>query len=186
VRILAHDANLERAACVRQQLAKSKVYRKQNPHQIKAALMISEVYMIEIFFDGLCAPKNPGGIATYGFVVIKDGKLVKEGKGVVGEGKGMTNNVAEYNGLLKAVEFVLEKLPKEDDINIYGDSRLVVSQVPGLWKLNSETAQKYAPMIREKLLGKNVKYNWIPRLENARADSLTEEAYFERAKMKSK
>ena len=25
--------------------------------------------MIIVYFDGLCLPKNPGGVATYGFVV---------------------------------------------------------------------------------------------------------------------
>ena len=44
--------------------------------------------MITIYFDGLCRPRNPGGVATYGYVVYKDGKKVKSGSGVVGSGAG--------------------------------------------------------------------------------------------------
>ncbi|MCU0631314.1 MAG: formate/nitrite transporter family protein, partial [Methanoregulaceae archaeon] len=42
--------------------------------------------MITIYFDGLCRPKNPGGVATYGYVIYKDGENVKSGCGVVGAG----------------------------------------------------------------------------------------------------
>jgi ribonuclease HI len=60
--------------------------------------------MITIFFDGLCRPKNPGGVATFGYVIYKDGEKVKRGCGVVGSGAGMTNNVAEYSALKRAAE----------------------------------------------------------------------------------
>ncbi len=133
--------------------------------------------MIEIFFDGLCAPINPGGVATYGFVVYRAGKKLREGQGVVGEGKGMTNNVAEYNGILHAVDFVLKSYPGEKDITIRGDSQLVARQMAGEYKLISETARKYVPIIRHMLEGRNVKFQWIPREENSEADSLTKKAY---------
>ena len=34
------------------------------------------------YFDGAAEPTNPGGIATYGWVIIEDDKLLGEGKGV--------------------------------------------------------------------------------------------------------
>lgn len=61
--------------------------------------------MIIIYFDGLCEPRNPGGIATYGYVVYKDEKVIKKGCRAIGEGQGMTNNVAEYSGLKRALEW---------------------------------------------------------------------------------
>ena len=66
--------------------------------------------MITLYFDGLCRPRNPGGVATYGYVIYKDGKKVKRGYGVVGSGTGMTNNVAEYSALKRAAEWVSREL----------------------------------------------------------------------------
>ena len=43
--------------------------------------------MIEVYFDGLCEP-NPGGVATYGFVIKRDGKKVHEGHGLAGHAVG--------------------------------------------------------------------------------------------------
>ncbi len=42
--------------------------------------------MITIYFDGLCRPKNPGGVATYGYLIYQDGKKVKSGYGMIGSG----------------------------------------------------------------------------------------------------
>ena len=44
--------------------------------------------MITLYFDGLCRPKNPGGVATYRYVIYQDGKNVKSGYGVIGSGAG--------------------------------------------------------------------------------------------------
>ena len=114
--------------------------------------------MINIFFDGSCMPKNPGGVATYGYVLIKDGKIEKEGRGTIGVGDGMTNNVAEYSGLLEALKFATTKYPDEKDIAIHGDSQLVIRQMKGEYKVKSETAKKYAPQIKKLLLKKNATF----------------------------
>ncbi|NTW37475.1 MAG: ribonuclease H, partial [Syntrophobacteraceae bacterium] len=50
--------------------------------------------MITVYFDGLCYPKNPGGVAAYGYLVYRDSEPIWRGFGGVGEGRGMTNNVA--------------------------------------------------------------------------------------------
>ena len=78
--------------------------------------------MITIYFDGLCRPKNPGGVATYGYVIYKDGEKVKSGFGVIGSGAGMTNNVAEYSALKRAAEWVSQN-GVDDEIVIKGDSQ---------------------------------------------------------------
>src|SRR5450432_340898 len=53
------------------------------------------------WFDGACGPINPGGTASYG-VMIKDqaGTILVRERGLVGEGSTMSNNVAEYAGVL--------------------------------------------------------------------------------------
>jgi ribonuclease HI len=81
--------------------------------------------MITIVFDGLCRPENPGGVATYGYVIYQEGKNVKSGYGVVGSGAGMTNNNAEYSALKRAAEWVCQH-GGDDEIVIKGDSHLVI------------------------------------------------------------
>jgi len=132
--------------------------------------------MITIYFDGLCRPRNPGGVATYGYVIYQDGKKVKTGCGVVGSGGGMTNNVAEYSALKHAVEWVSRNSVK-DEIVIKGDSQLVIHQMNGTWQIKSETSKKFVPEIRSLLEGRKTRFVWIPREQNAEADLLSNIAY---------
>jgi len=132
--------------------------------------------MITIYFDGLCRPRNPGGVATYGYVIYQHGEKVKTGCGVVGSGAGMTNNVAEYSALKHAVEWVSRNSVK-DEIVIKGDSQLVIHQMNGTWRIKSETSKKFVPEIRGLLEGRKTRFVWIPREQNAEADLLSNIAY---------
>ncbi len=87
--------------------------------------------MITVYFDGLCYPKNPGGVAAYGYLVRRDGELIHKGFGAVGEGKGMTNNVAEYEGLRAAAQWLQDE-GIEEKLVIKGDSQLVIKQMTGI------------------------------------------------------
>lgn len=136
--------------------------------------------MIEAYFDGLCEP-NPGGVATYGFVVKKDGKKVHEGHGLAGTPKTpqATNNVAEYTGLIKALEWLAgQKTP--GPIVIRGDSDLIIKQVKGLYKVKSGLLAPLHGRVKE-LLEKvpGVTIEWVARERNADADRLTNLAYAE-------
>jgi ribonuclease HI len=132
--------------------------------------------MITVYFDGLCFPKNPGGVAAYGYLIYSDGQLVHRGFGAVGEGKGMTNNVAEYEGL-KAAAMWLQENGIAEKIAIKGDSKLVIKQMKGEWQVRSATSKRYVPEIRRMLEGKDVTFQWIAREENERADELSRVAY---------
>ena len=132
--------------------------------------------MITLYFDGLCRPRNPGGVATYGYVIYKDGKKVKSGYGVVGSGAGMTNNVAEYSALKHAAEWVRGNCT-EDEIVIKGDSQLVIHQMNGTWQIKSKTSKKFVPEIRKLLEGRKTSFVWIPREQNEEADQLSNVAY---------
>jgi len=137
--------------------------------------------MITIYFDGLCRPKNPGGVATYGYVIYKDGEKVKSGFGVVGSGAGMTNNVAEYSALKRAAEWV-SRNGGDDEIVIKGDSQLVIHQMNGTWQIKSETSKKFVPEIRRLMEGRKTRFIWIPREQNAEADQLSNIAYSQQGK----
>lgn len=121
---------------------------------------------------------NPGGVATYGYVVYQNNDVIKKGYGVVGEGKGMTNNVAEYTALKKALEWVNFQGIR-DKITVKGDSQLVINQLKGKWKVKSQTSKKFVPQIRELLKDKEVELVWVPREKNSEADKLCNIAYKE-------
>lgn len=134
--------------------------------------------MIEIYFDGLCEPVNPGGTATFGFIIIQNGKQIAESMGLVGKGKDMTNNVAEFEAVLCAIEKYKEMGLKESLV-IKGDSSLVINQLNGKWKTKSSTSKKYVPMIKDALTGLDYKLEWITRDKNTIADELSRRAYFD-------
>ena len=113
--------------------------------------------MITIYFDGLCYPKNPGGVAAYGYLVYRDEELLWKGFGGVGQGRGMTNNVAEYEGLKAAAQWLVDE-GIEDKIVIKGDSELVIKQMKGQYKVSSATSKKYVPEIKKLLEGKDVSF----------------------------
>jgi len=132
--------------------------------------------MITVYFDGLCYPKNSGGVVTYGYLIYCDNELIHSGSGVVGEGKGMTNNVAEYEGLNAALWWLNENGIKAR-IEIRGDSQLVIKQMKGEWQIRSETSRKYVPKIQKLLEGMEASFVWIKRDENDAADRLSRKAY---------
>ena len=138
-----------------------------------------EKKMIEVYFDGACEPTNPRGIATYGFVIYKNGKKIKQGMGLACEpfSNNSSNNVAEYTALIKALEFIKGKL--DDKIIIRGDSQLAIRQMQGVYSVN---APRIIPLYkRAKGLVKDldVKFEWIPREDNGEADWLSHKAYEE-------
>jgi ribonuclease HI len=139
---------------------------------------------IQVYFDGLCQPYNPGGIACYAFVILtKKGHEHSEyGLAVEPFGDNATNNVAEYTGIIKALEWLLEKnnYNNNQKIIIRGDSQLVINQIKGKYKVR---AVKIIPLYQKvkSLLSKfkDIKIEWIPRDNNKEADKLSNKAYQE-------
>ncbi|MDJ1370304.1 ribonuclease H [Gulosibacter molinativorax] len=81
-----------------------------------------------------------------------------------------TNNVAEYTGLVIGLEAAFARDPQAS-VDVRMDSKLVVEQMSGRWKIKHPDMQKLAATARE-LIGKNpVTFTWIPRAENKRADA---------------
>jgi hypothetical protein len=57
---------------------------------------------IQVYFDGLCPPCNPGGTACYSFIVKNEEENTIHSE--YGLAHNSTNNVAEYTGIIKALE----------------------------------------------------------------------------------
>ena len=86
-------------------------------------------------------------------------------------------NMAEYMAFMILCDKLHELVKKEDEIIIFGDSKLVIKQMIGEWKIKKgayiEHAKK-SKIVFDKLLARvRVRLAWIPREENVRADELS-------------
>jgi ribonuclease HI len=88
--------------------------------------------MITAFFDG-GARGNPGP-AGFGVYIVDDhGTVLAE----IGEGIGVaTNNVAEYRGLLAALQWAVDHGVKA--LAVKGDSQLLIQQMLGNYRVKNE------------------------------------------------
>ena len=87
----------------------------------------------------------------------------------------VSNNVAEYSGLIAALELANDIDP-DAWILAKMDSKLVVEQMSGRWKIKHEDMQRLARKARSVVDPHRVKYQWIPREINKDADRLSNEA----------
>jgi broad specificity phosphatase PhoE/ribonuclease HI len=116
---------------------------------------------------------NPGP-AGFGAVVIDadTGEVLAERLGGLGRA---TNNVAEYQGLVAGLRAAREL--GADTVHVRMDSKLVVEQMSGRWKIKHEQLRPLAMQAAElaRSFGR-VTYQWVPREQNSRADKLANEA----------
>jgi ribonuclease HI len=130
-------------------------------------------------FDGLCEP-NPGGVATYGFVVDLKGKRIHEDCGLAGTPytDAATNNVAEYTGAVKALEWLVSQGLHKQPAIVRGDSDLVIRQLKGEWKVKSPLLAPFHRRARELAMEfSDLRFEWVRREQNRDADALTSRAY---------
>ena len=128
-----------------------------------------------LHFDGACLPKNPGGVAAYGFVVHHDGKLVHEGHGLAAPpGGGATNNVAEFFGLIEGLRWIQSRARRGEPIRVRGDSLLVIQSVAGLKNIRALHLKPLHLQAQELVQALGAKLEWVPREKNADADRLSE------------
>jgi ribonuclease HI len=88
--------------------------------------------IITVRFLGQCLPRNPGGIACYAYIVRnKEGHLLQEACGLAAEpnSASSTNSFATYTALIKALEWLIENHYTKDIIKVYGNSKLIISQI---------------------------------------------------------
>jgi ribonuclease HI len=89
--------------------------------------------------DGGCEPKNPGGVATCGWVIYDpSNKILAEEARVVQDGGPLaTNNYAEYCGLGFALKWLREQ-EWRGELNVQADSQLLVNQVTEKWQCKAK------------------------------------------------
>lgn len=141
---------------------------------------------ILLHFDGLCEPRNPGGIAVAAYLAfdveknpeVLDGDFLQVmtnpfvcgGRVVADGGPKATNNVAEWcalgcglAGLLDCDEWVVQ-----NSLLIRGDSQLVINQLNGKWRVKAEHLRPYRDRCLEILneLGCEWTAEWVRRDRN--------------------
>jgi ribonuclease H / adenosylcobalamin/alpha-ribazole phosphatase len=117
---------------------------------------------------------NPG-VAGYG-AVVRDA-LTGEVLAELCDGIGhATNNVAEYSGLLAGLR-AAGRLAPGGDTEVRMDSKLVVEQMSGRWRIKDPNLRVLAAQAQQaaRALGR-VTYIWVPRERNAHADRLANQA----------
>jgi probable phosphoglycerate mutase len=132
---------------------------------------------IVVYIDG-GARGNPGP-AGFGVRIERpDGSLVRE----FGESIGMaTNNVAEYRGLLAALEWA--QAERRSPVHVRSDSLLLVQQMLGNYKVRNAGLQPLhakARRLAHEIGG--VTYEHVRREKNAHADRLANAAMDEASK----
>lgn len=111
---------------------------------------------------------NPGP-AAYGALVrdFDTGRVLAE----AAEGVGIaTNNVAEYKGLIAGLRLVREVAP-EAGVEVRMDSKLVIEQMAGRWKVKHPDMRPLALEAR-RLAPAGTTWTWVPRERNRDADAL--------------
>lgn len=136
--------------------------------------------ILKVYTDG--GSKGNPGPASIGIVMYLENKKVfyhHESIGVA------TNNEAEYQALIKALQILNPKseIPNKfqipnfkniKHIQFFSDSRLMVNQVNGLFKVKQGKIKEYILKIRglEQEINLPISYHLIPREQNQEADRL--------------
>jgi probable phosphoglycerate mutase len=116
---------------------------------------------------------NPG-VSGAGAVVIdaETGAILRE----ISEPVGIaTNNVAEYKAVIFALEAAFE-IDSEAEILVRMDSKLVVEQMSGRWKIKHPAMLSLGARVQQLIANKKVEFVWIPREQNFLADGLANKA----------
>ncbi len=118
---------------------------------------------------------NPG-VAGYGALVrdAETGEVLVELAAPLGTA---SNNVAEYRGMLAGLR-VAQAIDPAAEVEVGMDSKLVVEQMSGRWKIKHPDMQELARQGRDLVAeitaaGGSVAFVWMPRDANAHADALS-------------
>jgi len=129
--------------------------------------------MFTLYFDG-ASRSNPGPASYGGVIYDENGVEQYTYKKYIGT---TTNNVAEYKALLNGLLLAKEK--GITNLDVYGDSKLVIEQVTGNWKVKSPLLTPIHREICTFLVNnpfEQITFQHVYRKNNKRADELANEA----------
>lgn len=127
---------------------------------------------LTIYTDG--GSRNNPGDAGIGVVAYRDSEKVFELSEFLGT---CTNNWAEYQGVIRALETVLAHGLHTEPILVRMDSKLVVEQLSGAWKVKEPSLKPQYERARTLIQScTSVTLVHIPREQNKEADFLANQA----------
>jgi ribonuclease HI len=131
----------------------------------------SDRLVVVAFADG--ASRGNPGLSSYGFVVYdEDGVELNTGFKALGHG---TNNQAEYEGAIAALEAAIEL--HADEITLRMDSLLVVRQFEGRFRVkNAKLIPLHKRLTDLRTRFARIRLEHVPREKNKVADSLANQA----------
>ena len=92
-------------------------------------------------FDGGCTP-NPGkGSCAYKATCRTTGIILEKSWSMIGDNN--TNNQAEWEAVINGLEEIMKKYPQSERVQVYGDSKLVIEQLSGCYKVKSAKLKPY-------------------------------------------
>ncbi|GAB3844390.1 reverse transcriptase-like protein [Nesterenkonia populi] len=115
---------------------------------------------------------NPGIAGAGALVRDQQGRVLAATALPLGKA---SNNVAEYTGLIEGLKLV-RNIDPSAQVEARLDSKLVVEQMSGRWRIKHEDMKRLAAEAARILSPMQVTYTWIPRAKNADADALSNEA----------
>lgn len=129
--------------------------------------------MITINTDG-GARGNPGPAAA-AYVIARDGVVLTERGTYLGD--SLTNNWAEYQGLIQGLARAREMGLADDDTEVRMDSELIVKQMNGQYKVKHPEMKTLHAQVQDILEHfAAVRFVHVRRADNKEADRLVNEA----------
>ncbi len=162
--------------------------KKQRAEQVQStrqadrvAKTIADPDQLLFVFDG-GSRGNPGPAVGVGLAVDKDGSVLAERSRYFPEA---TNNFAEYQGLLAAIELASQLKVKR--LRLCGDSQLVVKQMQGEYKIKHPDLIKLS-IEAHRALRQFTSWTiaFVPREKNDTADRVANRVLNEKAPKKDK
>ncbi|MBW7954315.1 ribonuclease HI family protein [Candidatus Gracilibacteria bacterium] len=131
---------------------------------------------LKVYTDG-GSRGNPGNAGAGIYITDENGKSLEKRYKNLGI---KTNNEAEYIGCYLGIKRAIELGATE--VDYFADSKLVIEQLSGRWKIKKEELKKLNNDILELILENNIKikYTWIERELNKEADRLSNVAMDEK------
>jgi ribonuclease HI len=113
----------------------------------------------------------------YGWLIVRDGKLIARGHGGYARREDASSNSAEYLALIEGLIALCDMGLEHEMVEIIGDARSVIDQMQGRAAVNSPHAKplfKRAQRLSRRF--PRLIWTWTPRRKNHDADLLTRRA----------
>ncbi len=140
--------------------------------------------MLTLRFDGLyrqiegeSAKNSRAGFMCYGWIIIKNSRIVAHGYGACASNHNASSNTAEYLALIDGLDALVDMGVRHELIMVMGDAKSVIEQMNGAAAVNaaaSRTLYRRAKQLEREF--SRLSWCWTPRQFNKAADLLTRRA----------